>query len=1015
MRCISSILLVVLSVVVHGRLCAQEVATSGRTVDSNSVIHLDQNWKSGWDDRGKNWYHHASQGAFMIPYEVFMALEKPTEYESGLFSDMANLERFGFLRSEQNKVYNPGNLPIGFAISENWVDPNHPDVAPVKALGLTCAACHTGEVRFQGKRIRIEGGSAMINLSAFQKELATSIFITNSMTEKFDRLANRILAPKELPPAFAAKKKQELKAGLEAAVARGLKQKELEAQMGVAGIESGYSRTDALARIGNSVFGKLDPINLESVGAPVNFPHIWDTPWFDWVQYNGSIRLPMVRNIGEALGLGAAVKISTAGTADPANYESTVNIENLHKMEQYLAGDKPWSGLRAPAWPEDDLGEIKGFRTQDGLWAKGRELYHTYCAKCHFLTSEYQAHFSDMTPNEYWSEPNKWQLKFMKTPAVNVVDIGTDPTTALDFYRRIVYTGASGKDDRQIVPAVEGLTFATVEVRNKAYAAMKLSPEQQNNFDGYREMPDVNGIPGALAPLEYKARSLDGIWATAPFLHNGSVPNLYELLLPAVERSASFHLGSTEFDPVKVGFDTKWSEGRFRMNTSIPGNRNSGHEFRELTEEDVLNDLGRKLPIAFLLSSDKSLSNADRKKLEESINDTNQKPAVHGRVGPLLKDDERYAIIEYVKSLGSQMPMPIKPIAPVVFEDKPAGEDDAIQKLGATLGMFQKMAYSMQVAKVGGQPVVATRGQHGKNHGAVRATFRVEPDSNLPENARVGLFREAKAYSAWIRFSNGKSFDDSESDVHGMAIKVLMPETTDDAKTVSQDFVTADHPVFFAKNVQHLTTFVEATGEWEVAQIKHADNKDLRDQAYQKFIAVASRYPFLTNFKSYPKSSPLEASYWSQTPYRLGPMHAVKYSVTPSSSNVYAPGADRSAKDFLKQAMVEQLTNQMIPVSFDFWVQLFQDQRTTPIEDATVPWKTDRIKVATITIYPQKFDSEADMDFCEQLSFSPWQGLPEHEPLGGINRARRPAYADSSKWRHEMNKTEQKKPGPDSF
>ena len=67
MRCISSILLVVLSVVVHGRLCAQEVATSGRTVDSNSVIHLDQNWKSGWDDRGKNWYHHASQGAFMIP------------------------------------------------------------------------------------------------------------------------------------------------------------------------------------------------------------------------------------------------------------------------------------------------------------------------------------------------------------------------------------------------------------------------------------------------------------------------------------------------------------------------------------------------------------------------------------------------------------------------------------------------------------------------------------------------------------------------------------------------------------------------------------------------------------------------------------------------------------------------------------------------------------------------------------------------------------------------------------
>ena len=69
------------------------------------------------------------------------------------------------------------------------------------------------------------------------------------------------------------------------------------------------------------------------------------------------------------------------------------------------------------------------------------------------------------------------------------------------------------------------------------------------------------------------------MWATAPFLHNGSVPSLYELLLPAAQRSKTFRVGRA-FDPVKVGVDTTEANA-FLLDTALPGNSNAGHSFEE--------------------------------------------------------------------------------------------------------------------------------------------------------------------------------------------------------------------------------------------------------------------------------------------------------------------------------------------------------------------------------------------------------------------------------------------------
>lgn len=62
--------------------------------------------------------------------------------------------------------------------------------------------------------------------------------------------------------------------------------------------------------------------------------------------------------------------------------------------------------------------------------------------------------------------------------------------------------------------------------------------------------------PRKAAPrLSYKASTRDGTWSNGAVLHNGSVPNLYELLLPASESSKTFYI-SRDFDPVKLGVDT---------------------------------------------------------------------------------------------------------------------------------------------------------------------------------------------------------------------------------------------------------------------------------------------------------------------------------------------------------------------------------------------------------------------------------------------------------------------------
>ena len=92
--------------------------------------------------------------------------------------------------------------------------------------------------------------------------------------------------------------------------------------------------------------------------------------------------------------------------------------------------------------------------------------------------------------------------------------------------------------------------------------------------------------------IGYNVPHLDGIWLRAPYLHNGSVPTLRDLLRRAAERPKTFYRGYDVYDPVDVGLVSPSSQRVGTLHdTSSKGNGNEGHEFgTSLSDDEKLVD-----------------------------------------------------------------------------------------------------------------------------------------------------------------------------------------------------------------------------------------------------------------------------------------------------------------------------------------------------------------------------------------------------------------------------------------
>jgi len=332
-------------------------------------------------------------------------------------------------------------------------------------------------------------------------------------------------------------------------------------------------------------------------------------------------------------------------------------------------------------------------------------------------------------------------------------------------------------------------------------------------------------------------------------------------------------------------------------------------------------------------------------------------------------------------------------------ENPPPGEAETIKR---TLELFEKKQRETYPPAS-----LARRGQHAKTTACVRAEFIVDP--KLPPELRVGVFATPRSYPAWIRFSNGseKVQPDTTPDVRAIAIKLLdvpgdkILDGEKDATT--QDFILANAPALFAKDAAEICEFAQRASSGKMLGYFLGWNPfkwRLRGLA-NLLRSVLGRV-----------DNPLAVQYWSQTPLAFG-NRAVKYKVVPLSPKRDYATVPKGA-NYHRQAMAMHLRRQ--DAWFAFMVQLQLDPAKQPVEDAAKTWcekEAPFVRVATIRIPAQRFDTPQRDAFAEALSYNPWHSLAEHRPLGGINRVRKAVYEAISRLRHEHNGSPRKEPTVD--
>jgi len=500
---------------------------------TSKVTYLEQ----GWDVEQRAAFYQTTQGSRMLPYDWFLNLE--VEKGCQKLSAASNLRKMGFLVDERSDT-NPDKLPVGLA----------KDVDPVKgdSIGLTCAACHTGQLKYKGSTVRIDGGQSMIDLEQLQNGILASLEATLKNDQKFARFSKKIIGK-------LASDDQRNDLTAKVIHYRDWWKGRIERSKGLT--PHGPSRTDAFTIIANEItcYSLNIPENCAAAVAPNQYPFLWNTPDFEWVQYNSSVHSPLGRNVGEVTGVFAETEIRSDGSVG-----SSANINNLYDLEELL------KKLHAPAWPEKILGKI-----DTGLANQGDAIFAEKCLSCHT---------EDPQPR---TEPNKYGTTFAKVNFETPLSVlQTDSTAAYAFATRRALPGAFlpivnalgivGADNK--VPVASLLNISGSAILKEFFTTGDLlrSPIE---YLGYRE-----SLSPTIAQLTtYKARPLNGVAFTAPYLHNGSVASMYELLLPAAERLDKFYVGSKQFDPINLGFSTKREAHSVMLDTSTLGNGNSGHEF----------------------------------------------------------------------------------------------------------------------------------------------------------------------------------------------------------------------------------------------------------------------------------------------------------------------------------------------------------------------------------------------------------------------------------------------------
>jgi len=548
--------------------------------------------RNGLSDTDRASLYHLSEGGELYPLDWLLALDVEVPTNDGgvaVRPFLENIERFGLLPDPKD-AGNPYGLPVGVSLARS-------KISGTQMIGLNCAACHVGQVQYQNQRVRIDGAGNMAYINKFLEHLASETEATFKTPRRLSRFWERLRTVRRERRAggadpddvaedetLAGRVKQLLsdRGLLEAQVAALRNVPTLRRSLAIS-TEEGYGRLDAFGIGRDELFGAIGANSLPA-DAPVSIPHIWGMEYTGWLQWGANTNSVMERNIGQALGVGALF--------DAKTFESTLRLEDLHQLETLAYKITP------PKWP-DTFPPIDAARA-----ARGRELFYQHCAGCH--------------------ETFKVDGKMRVYQLFSLDEVGTDPMAALNFERQVMLA------DGTVQPFPNAALGLITRIKQKAYQERKLDAQTIAQWEQRQIRSGPQWNPTFRAPLlnadswadtkgrkVYRAKTLVGIWATAPFLHNGSVPTIYDLLKPAAERPVTFPTGQREYDPVKLGLETDRAKyvlppglPGFLMDTRRRGNWNTGHEW------------------SFY---------------------------------PTLTDDQRYAIIEFLKSYTSEPEHPGSP------------------------------------------------------------------------------------------------------------------------------------------------------------------------------------------------------------------------------------------------------------------------------------------------------------------------------------------------------------------
>jgi hypothetical protein len=564
-------------------------------------------------------FYRLSQGAEILPWFLVTAIDLADPNSTKPFVE--NLGRYGLL---PDPARNDG-VPVGLTVASN------PFTFGMDFVGITCAACHVSELRHNGKAVRIDGAPNMFNLQLFYSDAIDAVMAATSDRSKLWRALKRLgrqdygrygLAAPFVRPAtllyYGANvllHRDRLNARLELLSVITAAKEQRDAQHPT----SGFGRLDAFDGSRNFIFTRLRKVdaggnfevnraNMVKLDAAVKFPPLWSRKarppdpveayrrqpqhfppvWgfkdYDWVEWTIDTNTVMERNVTETLGAGATVVLDPRA---PSLFDSSIPIQNMHDLEWLAYYIDP------PRWPAAIFGEIK-----PDLAASGQRIFQSRCAGCH----------------EY-GDDQRTPTGLIRLRGMRPEDVGTDATAALRISCPIPDTGplvipprSYTAEDSQLLKDCTGVkagtpftgnSFArTVQaavdgIKQKAYAAAGIDATQQRTMEDLDQRGAVawrDTLLDTRPPYgPYAARPLYGIWAAAPYLHNGSVPTLYDLLLPPEQRPTMFALGAREYDPVKLGFvvDTSCGQQDCLVDTTRTGNGNGGHLWgTDLSEAD---------------------------------------------------------------------------------------------------------------------------------------------------------------------------------------------------------------------------------------------------------------------------------------------------------------------------------------------------------------------------------------------------------------------------------------------